>query len=52
MSCLVGRPVGPQDVQLQKVELMMQIQYLMMFITNRLHDHQMMDKFDPKPPAQ
>jgi len=45
---LFDSPVGPQDVQLQKVQLMMQIQYLMMFITNRLHDHQMMDKFDPK----
>lgn len=48
MSYFVDSPVGPQDVQLQKLELMMQIQYLMMFITNRLHDHQMMDKFDPK----
>jgi hypothetical protein len=48
MSYYVDSPVGPQDVQLQKVELMMQIQYLMMFITNRLHDHQMVDKFDPK----
>jgi hypothetical protein len=52
MSCFVGSPVGPEDVQLQKAELITQIQYLMMLITNRLHEHQMMDKLDPKPPAQ
>jgi hypothetical protein len=52
MSCFVGSHMGPQDVQLQKAELIMQIQYLMMFITNKLHEHQLMDKLDSKPPSQ
>jgi hypothetical protein len=47
----VGSSVGQRDMQLQKAELIIQIQSMAAFITNKLHEHQLMEKLDPKPSA-
>ncbi|KDR09159.1 uncharacterized protein LOC110838935 [Zootermopsis nevadensis] len=43
--------VGHRDMQLQKTELIIQIQSMAAFITNKLHEHQLMEKLDPVPSA-
>jgi hypothetical protein len=45
----VSSSVGQRDKQLQKAELIIEIQAMVAFITSRLHEHQLMEKLDPKP---
>jgi hypothetical protein len=47
----VGSSVEQRDMQLQKAELIIQIQSMATFITNKLHEHQLLEKLDPKPSA-
>jgi hypothetical protein len=44
--CFIGSPVAQHDMQLHKAELIMQIQSMVAFITNKLHEHQLMEKID------
>jgi hypothetical protein len=50
--CFVGSPVAELDMQLQKAELIIQIQSMVAFITNKLHEHQLMEKIDSEPSVQ
>jgi hypothetical protein len=52
MWCFVGSPVTQLDMQLRKAELIIQIQSMVAFITNKLHEHQLMEKIDSEPPIQ
>jgi hypothetical protein len=49
MICFIGSPVAQLDIQLQKAELIMQIQSMVAFITNKLHEHQLVEKIDSEP---
>jgi hypothetical protein len=52
MWWFVGSPVVRLDMQLRKAELIIQIQSMVAFITNKLHEHQLMEKIDSEPSVQ
>ncbi|XP_033607990.1 uncharacterized protein LOC111866057 isoform X3 [Cryptotermes secundus] len=45
-------PVTQLDMRLRKAELIIQIQSMVAFLTNKLHEHQLMEKIDSEPSIQ